>query len=443
MSPGYDFPAHWSFERAVKIGCLVCHVGRAEPEGDAVHRINIREQAIGCESCHGPGSRHVAYHRANKHPEGEEDPTIVNPGKLPRDRLEAVCASCHLSGVATIYLRGRQVTDFRPGMPLTDYRVDYRYDCGSEKMTVVSHIEQLRRSACYQKSKDLTCLTCHDPHARHRPKDPVAFHRQKCLDCHTVASCGLKPEQRRAKDPADNCMACHMPRGDTDIPHVAFTHHRIGRHPAPAPLDTGRHPELVPIDDVSRLAAIDRDRNLGLAYQEVSGTFDPDNPARAVAYRQRARGLLEGVLRAGLRDGPTHAALARSYWADQDHRRAGVHAQEALQIKELPADDRALSLIILADSHMREGNFAPAIELLEKLTRLRRYAEDWRLLGICYLQTNQPRKALAAVQQALAIRPFRPDTHAVLADVYLRLGDVPRAKEHQEKARWLAEHSQQ
>ena len=29
MSPGYDLPVHWSFERPIKIGCLNCHAGRA------------------------------------------------------------------------------------------------------------------------------------------------------------------------------------------------------------------------------------------------------------------------------------------------------------------------------------------------------------------------------------------------------------------------------
>src|SRR4029077_7469854 len=132
----------------------------------------------------GPGSLHVERHRAKKHTAGEEDLTIVNPEKLPRPELEAICAVCHLSGPASILLRGRKVTDYRPGVPLTDYRIDYRFDSGNEQMTVVGHIEQLRQSACYQKSKELSCLNCHDPHTSQKPKDSIAFYRRKCLDCH-------------------------------------------------------------------------------------------------------------------------------------------------------------------------------------------------------------------------------------------------------------------
>src|SRR5262249_54071034 len=148
------------------------------------------------------------------------------------------------------------------------YRVEYCLESGSEQMTVVGHMDQLRQSVCYQKSKDLTCLTCHDPHEAEKPADLTAFYRKKCLGCHTVQSCGLEQAQRLSKDPADNCVACHMPSGDTDIPHIAFTHHRIGRHttkPAPAPAPT-RAPDLVATDDVARLPALDQQRNLGLAY---------------------------------------------------------------------------------------------------------------------------------------------------------------------------------
>ena len=165
--------------------------------------------------------------------------TIVNPGKLSRPLVEAVCGACHLSGPATVALRGRRADEYRPGRPLTDYRVDYRFAGGTELMTVAGHIGQLRQSACYQKSADLTCLTCHDPHAAEKPNDPTAYYRQKCLGCHSAQACGLDEARRRAKDPADNCLACHMPRGDTEIPHLAFTNHRIARRPAARPADLG------------------------------------------------------------------------------------------------------------------------------------------------------------------------------------------------------------
>ena len=229
MSPGYDIPRHFGFERAITLSCMSCHAGQVAEVGEAVHRLKFTEKAIGCENCHGPGSLHQDFHRAKKLTDGEDDLTIVNPRKLSRQLQEDICAACHLTGVTPVLLRGRSVTDFRPGMPLSDYRIHYQPDDNNDQMTVVGHVEQLRLSACYQKS-EMTCLTCHDPHQRTTTKDPTAFYRKKCMTCHDRAPCKLDEAQRIKKDGTDNCTACHMPRGDTDIAHITFTHHRIGLH---------------------------------------------------------------------------------------------------------------------------------------------------------------------------------------------------------------------
>lgn len=167
----------------------------------------------------------------------------------------------------------------------------------------------MRQSLCYQKSPELTCVTCHDPHASARPADPVAFYRQKCLDCHNTKPCSSPPEQRLKQNPADNCVACHMPRGDTDIQHVAFTHHRIGRHSPQLPQQPNGIPDLVPLDENPHLSALDRQRDAGLAYMEVFR-----NPAfanYAGVYGERARSNLGAAYKAGLRDAETVFALAQ------------------------------------------------------------------------------------------------------------------------------------
>src|SRR5262249_19101815 len=135
-------------------------------------------------------------------------------------------------------------------------------------------------------------------------------------------------------------------------------------------------------------------------------------------------------------------ALAEVYWP-RDLERVRQFTREALEAKNVPADVRALSLLLQADCRVKERNFQPAIVLLEELVRLRRYSEDWRLLGVCYLFENQPQKALQAFQQAAAIRPYRPDVHDGLAEVYDRLGDAARARDHRQKAEWLLNLRQQ
>jgi hypothetical protein len=450
MSPGYDAPYHWGFDRPVVTDCVVCHAGRAEAAGGTQHRLAFHEQVIGCENCHGPGARHEALYRGGGPPPGEEDLTIVHPRKLPRPRLEAICAACHLNGPATVALRGRRPGEFRPGRLLTDYRIDYRFKGGDEQMTVVGHVSQLRRSACYQKSESLTCLTCHDPHAKERPKDKAAFYRTKCLSCHDVQACGLKEAERLKRDAADNCVACHMPRGDTEIPHIAFTNHRIvrrapprGTKPAPgsalAAAPSGGVPELVPVEDVSGLAPLDQRRNLGLAY--YTAFQDPVNVRHGFAdtFQERARDLLEAVDAAGLREPETAAALAKLYW-NKDRDSATAYARQALQAPAVPVEARIPALLVLAGADMQDGELDSARRRLEELTRLRRAADDWFHLGVCYLKMDQPAKALAVLQQALAIRPDRFAVHGGLAEAYRRLGDARRSAEHQEKSRWLIEH---
>ena len=110
--------------------------------------MTFHEKASGCESCHGPGSRHLELHTRRNLAPGERDLTIVNPGKLSRPLLESVCAACHLSTPAAAPVRGRGVADTWPGLPLSDFRVHYSFDRGRDQMTVVGHVEQLRQSAC-------------------------------------------------------------------------------------------------------------------------------------------------------------------------------------------------------------------------------------------------------------------------------------------------------
>jgi hypothetical protein len=435
LSPGYDRPQHEGFDRPVTNGCLACHAGRFEMVGGTVHRVLFHDQAIGCESCHGPGSLHQDLRRSGRHASGGDDPTIVHPGKLPRSLQIDICAACHLRSDATVSLRGRTEGAFRPGTPLSDYRVHYRFDTGKEQMTVVGHVEQMRASACYQKSEELTCLTCHDPHRPAAPKDKTAFYRQKCLSCHAGHPCGLDPAERLKKSPRDDCVACHMPRGDTDIPHFAFTHHRIGLHTAPTAPAPGRGFRLIPLEEDSHLSALDRQRNLGLA--NLGLWLEPGDAAeQRETFRLRARELLEGVHAAGLREGETSQALATLTW-DLDPLRAANYAREALAATDTPPHGRAAALAILALRDLQKHNFKAAAASLEQVVLLRRNPDDWGPLGISYLEQNQPQKALTALQKALAIRPSHPTTHAALARAYRQLGDLPQAQEHQDKASWL------
>src|SRR5262249_18520946 len=159
---------------------------------------------IGCERCHGPGSLHTVRHEGARAPlvrSGEPDYTIVNPSRLPRGLAEAICQQCHLRTSATIVGRGRKAADFRPGLPLEDFRQDYWLDVPDAPMTVTGHVEQMHLSRCYKASDRLTCLTCHSPHDEPAPADRVAYYRAACMNCHKVEHCKEPLASRRKESP--------------------------------------------------------------------------------------------------------------------------------------------------------------------------------------------------------------------------------------------------
>ena len=55
-----------------------------------------------------------------------------------------------------VVARRRKPSDFRPGLPLEEFRHDYRLEVANVPVKVVGHAEQLRLSRCYQAS-DTAC----------------------------------------------------------------------------------------------------------------------------------------------------------------------------------------------------------------------------------------------------------------------------------------------
>lgn len=441
MSPGYDQPHHEGFERAADLGCLTCHVGQAEPVDGALHRLAITETAIGCERCHGPGEQHVTKWRANPDVTSSvsHDPSIVHPGLLSRELNEAICAQCHLRGDATVLLHGKSLNEFRPGMMLTDFRIDYRLESDTGAMKVVGHVDQMHASRCFQQSKSLTCTTCHDMHAEKSTEPSATLYRQKCVQCHTIDDCGLDTSERLRKEPADNCMTCHMPQVATDIPHIAFTHHRIGIHekgtsdPAVSPASGN----LIPFGDVSRLSEVARQRGLGLAYVELADK--QANPELAADYRNRAVQILKEVAETqdANADGDVFAAFARFAWDEDKPAVALKYTSRAMNGSFISDGARVNSLLIAGDSYLQLREDENAIPLFERLVTLRRRSQDWLLLGVARYQCGQKVTGIEAVRHAVEIQPFRADLHMTLSKMLKDFGKSDESEVHRRLAALL------
>jgi hypothetical protein len=439
ISPGYDRPNHRGFERAADASCLYCHVGRMKDPERQFYKLTFLEQAIGCERCHGAGSLHVERERSEK--ELADTPakkTIVNPAKLSRQLSESICAHCHLMGDSLAIARGREITDFRPGLPLSSVVINYGLDAPHAEMKVVGHVSQMRASSCYQKSATLTCITCHAGHDEAPREEQRRSYVRICLDCHSDgetsqsagSECRLERGERLRRNAANDCVACHMPQVETDVPHVAFTHHRIGIH---EPQPTGdvaatsrQPPELAPLDDISGLPEIEQVRNLGMAYYGMSQRAG--DPQSARYFQLRARQLLANVRKAGMRDSEITAALSRLYLMDGAAEEGVRLAREALRSEDLDSKARVNSLFAVALHGFETRQWSSAQIALDELVSLRRLAGDWDLRGVCRSQTGERQGALSDLQQAAAINPFLPGIRLNLAAVYEQLGDTDSAE---------------
>lgn len=447
MSAGYEKdPLHPGFSRSIGWSCLNCHAGRARTIDGADQRLKITEHAISCERCHGPGELHVRERKAGLPIHGGIDDSIVNLRHLSRARQEDVCSQCHFSSAADVSVRGRSVMDFRPGLRMSDFRVSYRIKRDESGMTVSGQIEQMRLSRCYIESKSMTCATCHDPHAVPKKSERVAYFRNKCLSCHQTESCGLPVKQRRAKQPQDNCAACHMPRGPTDIPHFSFAHHRIGIHKTSKTEKYNASDRLEPAVDVSHLPEHERMRQLGLANDHFAGKLaggfddetrdDPSYRALADVFRRRAREILEQVRAAGVEDPALETALSRHHWR-RNPRQCILHAEAALKSSAIAPSDRRDALFYLSSTLFDARRYKEATPHLQAWAKIERFEIPLMLLAICHQRQGRPRKALPLIRQAVLIAPFRADLHETLATAYRELQHPDEAKRHSERAKLL------
>ena len=153
MSPGYDWKGQKDFRRAITGDCMFCHNGY--PEGDAgLERSIFPEklpQGIDCQRCHGPGRAHVeAAMSGHAAPELVRS-TIVNPGRLGRERQLEVCMQCHLK---TSFHEpneqrafDRAIFSYRPGQPMEDFKLYFEPAGHETTMTTISR-SIMQRTGC-------------------------------------------------------------------------------------------------------------------------------------------------------------------------------------------------------------------------------------------------------------------------------------------------------
>jgi hypothetical protein len=428
------------FFRGVDPICIYCHGNQAEPVAGTSNRYRrplSAELGIGCERCHGPGELHVQA-RTRGDPLEELDNTIVNPRRLEPVLREAICQQCHLHGKLRVERRGREVYDFRPGLPLHLFWsvfVEPLEQTGSHE--AVSHVEQMAASKCFRASNGkMGCISCHDPHVYPRAEEKPAIYRQACLKCHQPASCPVSVQERKARND-DNCIACHMPRTRTvDVAHTATSDHRIPRRAGEAFTVVGgpkrRYTQAVPFVHFHEAqldpVADEPERDLAV------GLMDLAEPMPDVPERKRLAQAALPLLRDALENTPDDLA--------------GLHAKgSALWIAGFSNEALACYEAVLSKSPEREPTLFLAAQLAATLGReetarsywqrviaVNPYSAIYRVhLGWLYARKEDWPRALEESRQALRLNPLNVDARKLLIEVHLKNGRRAEARDELQK----------
>jgi hypothetical protein len=393
LSPGFE-KADEGFSRPIYEACIVCHAGRpqAAPGRDGMYRDPpFAEMAIGCENCHGPGLLHVQ--ERSRGARGVPDTSIVNPARLPARLAEDICMKCHQAGDARVLLPGKRYPDFRPGTPLLRTVAIIGLPVQDTSADLLQHHTAMKLSQCYRATNGrLSCLTCHDPHTQPDAAAAPAYFRAKCLTCHTSQSCRLDSGARGRTTPADNCVACHMPKRTVEkISHSALTNHRIPTRPGDGTKKPARPAVESDLPGLELINAQPGETALPLvtclaAYGELMDR-EPSLRAQYFALLEQARRELPS-------DPLVLAALGRKALAE--------HSPEAIDFltkAEQNGTPAASTYIDLSEALVEAGRFSDSIRTLERGAQAFPYSKSIRKhLILAYIRDKAYTRAKSALE---------------------------------------------
>ncbi len=382
--------------------CLRCHMSNVQPS-EAGTRSLYRDApflhtGITCEACHGDAELHV---------QTKGKASVVNPLKLDAEQRDSICINCHLEGDVTVERAGHSPLEYQPGESISKYLAFFVYGGENPTSRGVSEVEQFAKSTCKRMSGDaMSCSSCHDPHYTPSAQQRTSFFRAKCLACHNEPQFAVKhhPENQ-------DCTSCHMVRtGAQNIPHVAWTDHRILRVPASSTqeIQADAKEELAPV-----FSPTANKRDLAMAYYQQMLDGNRAAAPKAWSLLSQQKDQMNG-------DVPALDALGVMMAESGDSKDAELIFRRVLELS--PLDLTALSnLGILVARH---GNLPEATKLLQ--TAFNRNADVSGLamnLARVECAAGDAKAARATLESTLT---FNPDLESVRR-LMQGLGDCGKA----------------
>ncbi len=197
--------------------CQQCHGSQILTAFNATakkYETKYKSLSINCESCHGPGKRHVELAKSGKMEEAQ-DIGMQALATLTKDESLGVCFRCHSlkDVIANGYLPGKNLQEYYalkfPLLGENPYHADGR-------TRAFAYQEGHLYSDCYLNGA-MTCVDCHDPHAQnYRDVNGVKlsgrFDNGQCTGCHASKALSAERHSHHKKDSAGNlCTSCHTP----------------------------------------------------------------------------------------------------------------------------------------------------------------------------------------------------------------------------------------
>jgi predicted CXXCH cytochrome family protein len=215
------------------------------------HTKQVAEWNVGCERCHGPGSEHVANPlRTN----------IANPSRMNYVDANDTCIQCHSQGRPLVSpIEGKYYdwpVGYHVGRKLSDYWQLEDHTLGEASFTHfpdgTAHKNRMQgndfvQSVMYRRG--VTCFSCHDVHGTKNYAQLWKPASKLCLDCHAPmgpngpAAPTLEAHtHHKVGSTGSECIACHMPKIETEGMPGAFVRAHTFRFITPAMTDKYKIP---------------------------------------------------------------------------------------------------------------------------------------------------------------------------------------------------------